>query len=92
MFRIILFIFLIGFTAKAEFGNVQISGIVRSFNEETVKLYHKDQGLTLKIPRSLVKGPLKTSREEQTLNLKSLNGVVFERHKKRDSSRNISSK
>ena len=92
MFRTLLFIILISFPAIAEIGNVQISGIVQSFNEETVKLYHKDQGITLKIPRSLVKGPLKAGSKEQTLKLKSLNGVVFERHKKRDSSRNISSK
>ena len=91
MLRIALFIFLIGFTVKAEVGNVQISGIVQSFDEETVKFYHKGQGLTLKIPRSLVKGPLKTRREEQTLNLKSLNGVIFEKQKKRKPSRNISS-
>ena len=92
MFRIVLFIFLIGFTANAEIGNVQIFGVVQSFNEKTVTLYHKDQGLTLRIPRSLVKGTLRAGSKEQTLNLRSLNGVVFERQRKRNSSRNISSK
>ena len=92
MFRIVLFIFLISFSANAEIGNVQISGVVQSFNEKTVKFYHRDQGLTLKIPRHLVKGTLKAGSQEQTLNLRSLNGVVFERYTKRNSSRSISSK